>query len=316
MNSIVVGPNLEIVLSSEERKKFELGKSKLKFGVRECVDLGELEKSVLSEIRIAEVEHELLSGLHFAFLVGLSADGGGGGRARTSSSESGGGAHREIRREISHVSQFYSDSTSVQYWNGRKIWKKAGKYVSEVRFKKSKVALRCCYTCLAFFFRTVLEQSRMSPLVHVKKRTEEMVAAAPHSVGSGEGVAGHRHREKNRGYGRRRTSSLLRRIWRRTRRSLSSFIVAVVGEAYQSHLLAFLHDKAGNLASVQVKSLSTVEVPETHVVHLGLRPVRHVPGLPNVVQLRIVVDHGEVYGGIDGVITNLYKEPAFELSHI
>nr|GMD25138.1 hypothetical protein Iba_chr08cCG7280 [Ipomoea batatas] len=71
------------------------------------------------------------------------------------------------------------------------------------------------------------EQSRMSPFVHVKKRTEEMIAAAPHSAGSGEGVAGHRHREKNRGYGRRRTSSLLRRLWR-SRRSLSSFIVAVV----------------------------------------------------------------------------------------
>nr|GME11645.1 hypothetical protein Iba_scaffold12098CG0020 [Ipomoea batatas] len=75
----------------------------------------------------------------------------------------------------------------------------------------------------------------MSPLIYGKKRTEEMVAVAPHRcfVGSGEGLAGHHvashlREEKNRGDGCRRTSSssLLRRIWRRTRRSPSSFIVA------------------------------------------------------------------------------------------
>nr|GMC76531.1 hypothetical protein Iba_chr03eCG2060 [Ipomoea batatas] len=176
MNSIVVGPNLEIVLSSEERKKFELGKSKLKFGVRECVDLGELEKSVLSEIRIAEVEHELLSGLHFAFLVGLSADGGGGGRARTSSSESGGGAHREIRREISHESQFHSDSTSVQMYNtgmGGKSGKKQAnmsvkfdsKIKSGVPLLLHKFGVRECVD-LGELEKSVLSEIRIAEVEH------------------------------------------------------------------------------------------------------------------------------------------------------
>nr|GLL45007.1 hypothetical protein Itr_chr13CG17530 [Ipomoea trifida] len=74
----------------------------------------------------------------------------------------------------------------------------------------------------------------MSPLIYGKKRTEEMVAVAPHRcfAGSGEGLAGHHvasrlREEKNKGDGCRRTSSsLLRRIWIRTRRSPSSFIVA------------------------------------------------------------------------------------------